>query len=89
MPSRWDSTFAPLVQQLWRYPVSSLGGERLSRLAITGGGVHGDREYVLVDVATGEVAAPETTPTMAALRTSCSAISAIPSSAGVIGELGV
>jgi uncharacterized protein YcbX len=50
------------VQQLWRYPVSSLGGERLSRLAITGGGVHGDREYVLVDVATGEVAAPETTP---------------------------
>jgi len=49
------------VQQLWRYPVSSLGGERLSRLAITGGGVRSDREYVLVDVATGEVAAPETT----------------------------
>jgi uncharacterized protein YcbX len=51
-----------IVQQLWRYPVSSLGGERVSHLGIAQGGVGGDREFVLVDTATGEVAAPETTP---------------------------
>jgi uncharacterized protein YcbX len=50
------------VEQLWRYPVSSLGGEPMSSLDVRLGGVQGDRDFVLVDSSSGEVAAPETTP---------------------------
>jgi uncharacterized protein len=47
------------VRELWRYPVSSLRGERLDTIAVAAEGVRGDRCYLLADLATGEIAAPE------------------------------
>lgn len=47
------------VEALWRYPVSSLGGERLSVAILEAPGVQGDRGWAVVDCETGQPAAPE------------------------------
>ena len=47
------------VAEIWRYPVSSAGGERLQQAEIASTGVVGDRLWCLLDPATGEVAEPE------------------------------
>lgn len=47
------------VKGLWRYPVSSLAGEPMSAIFLGQGGADGDRLYGLVEVASGEVAAPD------------------------------
>lgn len=52
----------PQILAIWRYPVCSLGGERLAEAVCLRDGLKGDREYLLIDATTGEVAAPETTP---------------------------
>jgi uncharacterized protein len=45
---------APLrVAELWRYPVKSLGGERVDRAVVGADGVDGDRQWALFDVGTG------------------------------------
>lgn len=41
------------VAELWRYPVKSLLGERLTSARIDAGGIHGDRRFALFDVETG------------------------------------
>lgn len=41
------------VAEVWRYPVKSLGGERLDRARVGEHGVEGDRQWALFDVATG------------------------------------
>lgn len=41
------------VAEVWRYPVKSLGGERLERALVGEHGVDGDRQWALFDVATG------------------------------------
>lgn len=51
-----------VIEEIWRYPVSSLGGERLDRSKVSNTGLDGDRTHLLFDTVTGEVAAPETTP---------------------------
>src|SRR2546423_15553655 len=38
------------VAEIWRYPVKSMGGERLARSAITTRGVHADRMWAVRDV---------------------------------------
>jgi uncharacterized protein YcbX len=43
------------VLELWRYPVKSLGGERLDRTEVTALGVIGDRGWGLRDEVTGTV----------------------------------
>lgn len=48
------------IEEIWRYPVSSLGGERLDAVEIQAAGVPGDRQWCLVDAETGRPAAPET-----------------------------
>jgi len=48
------------VTGLWRYPVSSLAGEPMPALFVTGQGSDGDRLYGLVDTASGEIARPDT-----------------------------
>jgi hypothetical protein len=50
---------AATAQALWRYPVCSLRGERVDTLAVTIDGVRGDRSHLLVDLVSGEIAAPE------------------------------
>jgi MOSC domain-containing protein len=44
------------VQELWRYPVKSMQGERLSTALLTERGLLGDRAYAIVDQVTGYVA---------------------------------
>ena len=47
------------ITEIWRYPVSSMGGERLSETEIAAGGLPGDRIWGVVDRRDGDVAAPE------------------------------
>ncbi|HEV7254935.1 MAG TPA: MOSC domain-containing protein [Mesorhizobium sp.] len=46
------------VSELWRYPVSSLGGERVAVLAVEAAGVPGERGYGVVALDDGKIAAP-------------------------------
>jgi uncharacterized protein YcbX len=47
-----------IVSQIWRYPVSSLGGEQLRSAALDPAGIAGDRRWGVVDAATNAVANP-------------------------------
>src|SRR3982750_3935256 len=38
------------VGEIWRYPVKSMGGERLARSAIAARGLHADRMWAVRDV---------------------------------------
>ncbi len=44
------------VAALWRYPVKSMMGEELNSSAVTDRGLLGDRQFAVVDRATGKVA---------------------------------
>ena len=46
---------AGAVAALWRYPVKSMMGEELNSSQVTGRGLLGDRQFVVVDCATGKV----------------------------------
>jgi uncharacterized protein YcbX len=48
-----------VVEELWRYPASALGGERLARITLAEHGLPGDRAWAVVDAETGDPAAPE------------------------------
>lgn len=52
-------TFLGTIEEIWRYPVSSLGGERLTSVEINETGVVGDRQWCIADTKSGEVATPE------------------------------
>lgn len=47
------------VREIWRYPISSLGGEPLTTVWIGADGIAGDRVWCLADAVTGQPAAPE------------------------------
>jgi len=44
-----------VVEELWRYPVKSMLGERLETAVVTARGLAGDRAYALLEVETGRV----------------------------------
>jgi uncharacterized protein YcbX len=44
------------ICELWRYPVKSMGGERLARARVSERGVDGDRIYAVRDGVTGKIA---------------------------------
>ncbi|MEY2459150.1 MAG: uncharacterized protein QOG30_980 [Acidimicrobiaceae bacterium] len=44
------------INELWRYPVKSMLGERRDRLDVTATGVAGDRAYAVIDRADGKIA---------------------------------
>lgn len=50
------------VREIWRYPVKSMGGERLNRCDIELSGIYGDRRWALRDDQTGEVRGGKTLP---------------------------
>lgn len=50
------------ISELWRYPVSSLGGWTAETVDIGENGIAGDRHFGLFDPLTGVVAAPEKDP---------------------------
>ncbi|TPK78063.1 MOSC domain-containing protein [Mesorhizobium sp. B2-4-17] len=47
------------VAELWRYPASSLAGERLQAIAVGTDSIDGDRMFGLVDAADNEIARPD------------------------------
>jgi uncharacterized protein YcbX len=51
-------TQAGSVVALWRYPVKSMMGEEVNSSAVTDCGLLGDRQFAVVDGATGKVAGP-------------------------------
>jgi uncharacterized protein YcbX len=44
-----------VVDEIWRYPVKSLGGERLEEATVDALGIEGDRRWGIVDVGSGRV----------------------------------
>lgn len=46
------------VSGIWRYPISSGGGEAVATAGLTASGILDDRNYALVGKATGSPAAP-------------------------------
>ncbi|THF47195.1 MOSC domain-containing protein [Allorhizobium terrae] len=47
------------VSEIWRYPVSSIGGQQCQNVDITETGIVGDRQFGLFDPSTGKTASPE------------------------------
>lgn len=43
------------VREVWRYPVKSMGGEKLVGCSVGSKGIHGDRGWALRDEAAGEI----------------------------------
>ena len=54
------STLVGTIEDIWVYPISSLGGQRLTSAALTATGIPGDRSWCIVDAETGVPASPET-----------------------------
>ena len=50
------STLVGVVEELWRYPVKSMLGERLTATDVTECGLLGDRAYALRDASDGKIA---------------------------------
>ncbi len=50
---------AAAVHSIWRYPVSSMGGERLDHADVGPTGIRGDRRWGVVEAAGGEIASPK------------------------------
>lgn len=51
-----SSSFAGVIEEIWRYPVKSMLGERTSVTEVTECGLLGDRAYALRDVSDGKIA---------------------------------
>src|ERR1700687_2100014 len=52
------------VRELWRYPVKSMGGERLQAAMLTARGIPGDRGWALRDEKSGEVRGAKKMPAL-------------------------
>lgn len=50
-----NSTPDLVVDQLWRYPVKSMGGEQLTAATVTATGIEGDRSFGVRDEETGMI----------------------------------
>ena len=60
------------VQELWRYPVKSMRGERVSQAEIQETGLHGDRNIVVVSQAGDRIITARTHPALLGLQASFS-----------------
>lgn len=52
------------VRELWRYPVKSMGGERISACRMTAGGIPGDRAWALRDELAAEIRGAKKFPSL-------------------------
>ena len=73
------------VLELWRYPIKSIGGERLDVAEITEIGIFGDRGWGLVDEATGNVLTARRAPTL--LMATCAIVDGAPVTTTVEGDV--
>lgn len=58
------------VAEIWRYPVKSVGGERLATAEVTPDGIDGDRAWGILDPATGLVLTARREPALLFLSAS-------------------
>ena len=72
------------VEAIWRYPVKSMGGERVSTATIGRDGIEGDRAYAIVDPSDGALASAKHPRKWGALLQFGAAYSDGPGSAVVI-----
>ena len=56
------------VAELWRYPVKSLGGERLDAAEVGPDGIAGDRRVLVLDPDTGRIVTARRKPALLGLR---------------------
>ena len=56
------------IAELWRYPVKSMGGERIQRCVLGERGVPGDRGWALRDEAAGEIRGAKKMPVLMRCR---------------------
>jgi uncharacterized protein YcbX len=54
-----STTAMGAVTELWRYPASSLAGERMPEISVGSESIDGDRLFGLVDVSDNEIARPD------------------------------
>ena len=59
------------VLELWRYPIKSIGGERLDVAEVAEFGIVGDRGWGLVDEETGNVLTARRAPTLLMATCAC------------------
>jgi len=57
-----DATSPLTVAEIWRYPIKSVGGERVADATVTDLGIIGDRGWGIFDVDTGTVLTARRTP---------------------------
>lgn len=57
-----------VIEELWRYPVKSLGGEQLAEAPVDALGIEGDRRWGIVDAATGRVLTARRVPELLLAR---------------------
>lgn len=55
---------AGTIQQLWRYPVKSMGGERIDTAEVTANGFVGDRTWAVRDTGAGETVSAKRIPAL-------------------------
>jgi uncharacterized protein YcbX len=55
---------AGIIQQLWRYPVKSMGGERIESAEVTANGIVGDRTWAVRDTTAGEIVGAKRIPAL-------------------------
>lgn len=52
------------VAEIWRFPVKSMGGERLGSARVTERGIPGDRAFGVIDARSGKVLSAKTVPAL-------------------------
>ncbi len=55
---------AGIIQQLWRYPVKSMGGERIESAVVGPNGIVGDRTWAVRDTRAGEITGAKKIPAL-------------------------
>lgn len=57
-------TVSYTLNEIWRYPVKSMGGERLEFCTVSSAGIDHDRHWALVDNVTGRILSAKTVPVL-------------------------
>lgn len=57
-----------IVKEIWRYPVKSMGGERITEATIGVDGIDGDRGYATRDEGAGEIRGAKNIPALLSLQ---------------------
>ena len=73
------------ILELWRYPIKSIGGERLDVAELNEFGIVGDRGWGLVDEETGNVLTARRAPTL--LMATCAIVDGTPVTTTVEGDV--